>query len=96
MRRLKINPEFIQAYETYKSLFDEAYPNIPVEESYTKLYSALVKAAYERIVVSSEAPFQKWFQSEKYTLNESEKQGAMLFFGKGQYYTCHLGPTWIK
>lgn len=92
VHRLKFDPETIQANEIYKSLFDEAYPNIPVEERYTKLYGALAIAAYERIVVASEAPFQKWLQGENYALNESERQGAMLFFGKGQCYTCHSGP----
>lgn len=92
VHRLKIDPEMILANETYKSLFDEAYPDIAIEERYTKLYGALAIAAYERIVVASEAPFQKWLQGEEYALNESERKGAMLFFGKGKCYTCHSGP----
>ena len=92
VHRLKINPEMILANETYKSLFDEAYPNIPTEERYTKLYGALAIAAYERTVVASEAPFQKWLQGDDLALDETEKQGAMLFFGKGKCYTCHSGP----
>ncbi|MGJ8739060.1 cytochrome-c peroxidase, partial [Zobellia laminariae] len=79
--------------ETYKALFDEAYPNIPIEERYTKLYGALAIAAYERTVVASEAPFQKWLQGEDGALTETEKQGAILFFGKGKCYMCHSGPA---
>ena len=93
VHRLIIDPKMIENNETYKALFDEAYPDIPIEERYTKLYGALAIAAYERIVVASEAPFQKWLQGEDGALTETEKQGAILFFGKGKCYTCHSGPA---
>jgi len=91
VHRLKFDAQMIENNATYKLLFDEAYPDIAVTERYTKLYGALAIAAYERIVVASEAPFQKWLHGDNEALSETEKQGAMLFFGKGKCYTCHSG-----
>lgn len=92
VHRLKCEPEMIKNNAAYKTLFDAAFPNIPLEERYTKLYAALAIAAFERIVVASEAPFQKWLQGQDDALSDTEKQGAILFFGKAKCYTCHSGP----
>ena len=92
VHRLVCDPEMIRNNATYKMLFDEAYPNIPVEERYTKHYAALAIAVFERTVVASEAPFQKWLHGQEDALSATEKQGALLFFGKGKCYTCHSGP----
>lgn len=92
VHRLKFDPEMLQNNTVYKSLFDAAFPDVPTTERYTKLYGALAIAAYERSVVASEAPFQRWLQGDSDALNADEKQGALLFFGKGNCYSCHSGP----
>jgi len=92
VHRLNFDPEMLQNNTTYKGLFDAAFPEIPETERYTKLYGALAIAAYERTVVASEAPFQEWLQGDSNAMNETEKVGAMLFFGKGKCYSCHSGP----
>ncbi len=92
VHRLKCDPEMIRSNITYKTLFDEAYPNIAENERYTKLQAALAIAAYERTVVASEAPFQKWLLGQKDAMNDKEKIGAQLFFGKAKCYSCHSGP----
>lgn len=91
VHRLKIEEDFITNSE-YKSLFDAAFSNVPLEERYTKLNAALAIAAYERTVLSNEAPFQKWLKGDELAMNEDETNGALLFFDKGQCYTCHSGP----
>ena len=91
VHRLKIEEDFVTNSE-YKSLFDAAFSNVPLEERYTKLNAALAIAAYERTVLSNEAPFQKWLKGDELAMNEDEKNGALLFFDKGQCYTCHSGP----
>ncbi len=93
VHRLKIDPEMIQANETYKNLFDEAFADLPESERYTKINGGLAIAAYERTVIASEAPFQRWLHGEENALDSIEKQGAMLFFGKAKCYTCHSGPA---
>ena len=38
------------------------------------------------------APFQKWLNGDDSAMTDDELEGAMLFFDKGQCYTCHSGP----
>lgn len=91
VHRLIIEEDFI-TNSAYKDMFDAAYPNIAVEERYTKMNAALAIAAYERTVLANEAPFQKWLNGDDMAMTEDETQGAILFFGKGQCYSCHSGP----
>lgn len=91
VHRLKCDPEMVRN-SPYKALFDAAYPDINEDERYTKLYAALAIAAYERTVLASEAPFQKWLRGNSNAMNANEKKGAVLFFGKGKCYSCHSGP----
>jgi len=92
VHRLKFDADMISNNATYKALFDEAYPDVQVSDRYTKINGALAIAAYERTVVASEAPFQRWLQGEEVALSDKEKNGALIFFGKGKCYTCHSGP----
>ena len=57
------------------------------------VYIGLAIAAYERTVVASEAPFQKWLRGDKQAMKDSWKEGAALFFGKGNCASCHNGPS---
>ena len=57
--RFKIEADFIEN-SAYKELFDNAYPNVALEERYTKLNGALAIATYERTLLPNEAPFQLW------------------------------------
>jgi len=91
VHRLKIDPSFITSND-YKELFDNAFPNSSAEEKYSTLNAALAIAAYERSVLSNQAPFQKWLKGDKSSLSEDETKGANLFFGKAKCYTCHSGP----
>lgn len=91
VHRLKCDPKMVIGSE-YQPLFDAAYPDIPIEERYTDLYAALAIAAYERTVMASEAPFQLWLKGNAQSMSPDETQGALLFFGKGECYTCHSGP----
>ncbi|NNC48941.1 MAG: cytochrome-c peroxidase [Flaviramulus sp.] len=76
----------------YKELFDAAYPNITEIDRYTKLNAGLAIAAYERTLLSNEAPFQQWLKGDDLAMNDEEIEGATLFFSKGQCYSCHSGP----
>lgn len=91
VHRLAINYDFVMNSE-YKTLFDNAFPNIDESERYSRINAGLAIAAYERTLLSSQAPFQLWLKGEDAAMNEDELQGASIFFGKGKCYTCHLGP----
>lgn len=91
VHRLKIDTKMI-SNGPYKRLFDNAFPKITLEERYSKLNAGLAIAAYERTVIASEAPFQKWLRGDSNAMDDDEKKGAMIFYGKGKCYTCHSGP----
>ena len=91
VHRLLIDKDFI-INSSYKVLFDKAFPSDMEDNRYTKLNAALAIAAYERTVLSNEAPFQLWLKGDDFAMSEDELKGARLFFDKGQCYTCHSGP----
>lgn len=91
VHRLNINEEICDN-GPYKSLFDAAFPDVPVSERYSLINAGLAIAAFERTVVANQAPFQRFLKGESGVMNDDELQGAKLFFGKAQCYTCHTGP----
>ena len=80
----------------YKNLWDRAFSDVNIENRYTRITAGLALAAYERTVLSNEAPFQQYLNGDYEALSEDEKNGALIFFGKGQCSTCHTGPALNK
>jgi len=76
----------------YKEMFDRAFANMPEGQRYNEIQAGLAIAAYERTLLASGAPFQKWLNGDVNAMSEAQKEGAILFFGKGQCTTCHNGP----
>lgn len=91
VHRLVLEEDFI-INSSYKDLFDNAFPNVNTSERYSRLNAGLAIAAYERTLLSNQAPFQKWLKGEATAMNDDELRGASLFFDKGKCYTCHSGP----
>jgi cytochrome c peroxidase len=77
----------------YKAMFDAVFSDIPVTERYTKVTAGLAIGAFERVVIANEAPFQKWLAGDVAALNQEQKEGAILFFGKANCFECHNGPA---
>lgn len=77
----------------YDLLFQQAFPNVPVQERISRKNAGLAIAAYERTLLASQSPFQRWLRGDVNALNDQEKNGAILFFGKAQCYKCHNGPA---
>ncbi|MBK7872665.1 MAG: hypothetical protein IPJ74_19295 [Saprospiraceae bacterium] len=77
----------------YTEMFDEAFPEIPVEKRYTRETAAFAIAAYFRTILTNRAPFQRWLKGEKNAMNQQQKEGAMLFFGKAGCANCHNSPS---
>ena len=92
MHRMDFNEDILKM-GAYKKLFNEAFSSQPEEIRYTKLNAALAIAAYIRTLTASEAPFQKYLKGEMTAMQEKQKRGAILFFGKGKCATCHTGPA---
>ncbi|NNE32611.1 MAG: cytochrome-c peroxidase [Winogradskyella sp.] len=92
VHRLVINEDDI-INSSYKALFDIAFPDVSVNNRYSKLNAGLAIAAYERILLPNQSPFQRWLRGEENAMAEDEIAGAKLFFDKAQCYTCHSGPA---
>lgn len=50
-------------------------------------------AAYERTIVSGDAPYDRFKAGDKTALSESAQRGMKIFFGKGVCSACHSGPN---
>ena len=80
----------VVALEEYQVLLRKAFGR---EAGMDRLHVALAIAAYERSLLSSEAPFQEWLRGREGALTDAEKRGAILFFGEAGCVTCHTGPA---
>jgi cytochrome c peroxidase len=92
VHRLVIDKNFLDT-QGYTQLFDQAFPNTPSEARYTAEKAGLAIAAYERTLLANEAPFQQWLRGYTDAMTEDQKLGALLFFGKGECFSCHHGPA---
>lgn len=92
VHRMVIDKDKLFTYG-YKALFDAAFPDFPEADRYTAETAGLAIAAFERTMMSNEAPFQKWLAGQEDAMSENEKAGALLFFGKANCVSCHTGPA---
>src|ERR1041385_3131660 len=51
----------------------------------------LALATYERSIVSSEAPFDRWIKGDRRAISEQAKRGFEVFNGKANCAACHNG-----
>ena len=93
VHRMKVDEEFCQEIEIYEDLFDIAFPDWPQETRYTARTAGMAIAAYERVMLSNQAPWQDWLRGNTNALSDSEKRGATLFFSKAECGSCHTGPA---
>lgn len=93
VHRLKVDDDFFQEFPQYRTMMDQAFPGMPQEEKLSNIGVGLAMAAYERTLLSNEAPFQKWLKGETEELTDASKRGALVFFGKGNCVNCHTGPA---
>jgi cytochrome c peroxidase len=77
----------------YTSLFNDAFPEIPVSTRYTRETAGMAIAAYQRTILTNRAPFQRWLKGEDDAMSEVQKKGAVLFFGKAGCVNCHKSPS---
>jgi cytochrome c peroxidase len=77
----------------YTAMFDAAFPEIPVDERYTLLTGSFAIAAYFRTLLTNQAPFQQWLKGDLTAMNDQQKRGALLFFGKAGCVSCHNSPS---
>ncbi len=59
----------------------------------TEVGVARAIAAFERTVLSGDAPYDKFKAGDKAALSEAAQRGMKLFFGKANCSACHSGPN---
>jgi len=90
--RLNSETAWLASNETYKNLFDLAFPELPDTARITDMTVSLALAAYQRTLLPNQSPFQLYLRGDKKAMNRSEKNGKTLFFGKAKCSNCHNGP----
>lgn len=75
----------------YRALFTEAYPGVRVDEfgiaHVGNALAAYIKAAF----ALAPAPWDRYISGDREALTLEQKQGALIFFGKGRCVVCHSG-----
>ena len=79
--------EELSSIPGYVAMFDDAYPG----EGVTKKTIGKAIASFERSVVSTESPFDRWLKGVKGAMSESAVRGFDLFKGKANCTACHDG-----
>jgi len=78
----------LNAIEGYKTQFNEIFGSDCTEETLAKAI-----AAYERTILSGDAPYDRFKAGDKGALSESAQRGMKLFFGRANCSACHSGPN---
>jgi len=93
VHRMVVDEQVCQEFGMYEDLFDIAFPDWPQSTRYTARTAGMAIAAYERTLLSNQAPWQDWLRGNTSAMSDSEKRGAIAFFGKANCGSCHNGPA---
>jgi cytochrome c peroxidase len=78
--------ERLNAIDGYKSQFQKIFKTDATSETIGKAI-----AAYERTLISMDAPFDRHEAGDKNALTPAAKRGRDLFFGRANCSACHAG-----
>ena len=79
--------EHLRAIPGYAPMFERAYPG----EGVSQATVAKAIASFERTVVSTTSPFDRWRRGDESAVDASAKRGFELFQGKARCTLCHQG-----
>jgi len=77
----------VSAIPGYRSMFATAYPGEPI--SGATIAKAI--ASFERTLLSTDSPFDRWTRGDAKAMTASAKRGFQVFKGEGNCVTCHSG-----
>lgn len=80
--------DFPDSRQFYRASFEKVFSG-----SVTSTNVAKALAAYERTIISRDAPFDRWLQGDDTALSTAQKRGAIVFFGRGRCSECHQPPS---
>jgi cytochrome c peroxidase len=79
----------LNGIEGYRKKFQQVFG----EEEIKAEHIAQAIAAFERTILSGNAPYDRFKAGDKSALSESAQRGMKLFFGKAHCSACHTGPN---
>ena len=71
------------------------FPKVFGEGPVTEEKVAMAIAAFERTILSGDAPFDRFKAGDTSALSAAAQRGLAVFEGKGRCVLCHLGPNFI-
>lgn len=71
----------------YRAMFERAYPGLGI----SKQTISMAIASFERTIVSSEAPFDRWIKGQSDAITPSAQRGFELFTNQANCVACHSG-----
>jgi cytochrome c peroxidase len=77
----------LKAIPGYTAHFEKAYPGQGISE----VTVARAIASFERTVLSTESPFDRWRKGDHKAVSAAAKRGFDLFTGKAKCAVCHMG-----
>ena len=80
--------ECLSGIEGYKKQFKEVFGTEVTSDGIAKAI-----AAFERTVLSGDAPYDRYKAGDKKVLSASAERGMNLFFNKGHCSACHAGSN---
>jgi len=78
----------LNAISGYRSRFQSVFGTDVTSQGIAKSI-----AAFERTVLSGDAPFDRYKAGDENALSEAAQRGMKLFFGRGACSSCHTGPN---
>ncbi len=86
-RNLDYVEEVLRSVPAYVTVFRNTFGN----DDITKEQMAMALAAFQRTLVSRNAPLDKFLKGDKAALSPDAQKGLALFRGKGRCIECHHG-----
>ncbi len=86
-RNLDYVEEVLRSVPEYVALFRKTFGN----DDITKEQMAMALAAFQRTLVSRNAPLDKYLNGDKAALSPDAQKGLAIFRGKGRCIECHHG-----
>lgn len=85
------NLDFVEEEIRIVPYYREAFKRVFGQEPNIKLIAKAI-AAFERTLVSKNAPIDRYLKGDKNALSSEAKKGMEIFTGKGDCIRCHHGP----
>lgn len=81
----------VVALPGYRDLLAAAYPDTPADAWHIAQLANALAAYQAEAFTSAGSPFDAWLAGDPAALDDSEKLGALVFFGSADCVACHSG-----